>query len=144
MSTCSEWKGKVNVSPLVECWRGAWCGWPAGRLWAQTGWRGLGAACLHADGDPGLHRFSRWAWAGASPSAAPLAPNLPPPYLPQALCPQTPVSAPSVQVATAGREDAPGAGSTGLQPGSLEPGVLPPHRQLLAMLGQAAELGRAA
>ena len=49
-------------------------------------------------------------------------PNLPPPRLPQALCPQRPASAPSVQVATAGREDAPGAGSTGPQPGSSEPG----------------------
>ena len=75
--------------------------------------RGLDAACLCADGDPGLHRFSRWASVGVSPSAAPSPPSLLPPRLLSGICPQTPVSAPWVQVAPAGRQDTPGAGSTG-------------------------------
>ena len=37
MRTCSEWKGKVNIRPLVECWRGAWWGWPGLEAVAQTG-----------------------------------------------------------------------------------------------------------
>lgn len=57
MRRCSEWKRKVNIRPLVGCCRGAWWGWP-GREAVGSDWpEGLDAACLCADGDPGLHRL---------------------------------------------------------------------------------------
>lgn len=114
-------------------------------LWAQTGPRGLDAACLCADvetlgctGSPG------WASVAASPSAVP-------PH------PEPAASASAVRRLSTNACVCPlGAGGTGWpagctrgreaaqgqpQPGLLSSaGALPPHRQLLAVLGQAAEL----